>query len=104
YILRNREIEVCQTRTAHDADAGIAKCLRGWTQRREGIRVEPTLDGSLRSRQLGIRDEVGSSDAIAAEIQNGVAADNRGQWQSALHDMNAGNLPIAEEQVHRLAP
>ena len=77
-VLRNREIEVCQTWASHDADAGIAECLRCWTQSRKRIGVEPPLDGSLRSGKLGTTNKVRASHAIAAKTQNGAAAQNCG--------------------------
>src|SRR5213593_2229259 len=46
-VLRNREVEIRETRTAHDPHASIPKRLRRGTQYSEGIRVEPALNLSL---------------------------------------------------------
>src|SRR6266571_3051877 len=40
-ILRNREIKVCYTGTAHDSDTRIAECLWGGTRQTKSVGVEP---------------------------------------------------------------
>ena len=47
--LRDREVTVCHTGTAHDSYTRIAECLGGWIRYGKSVGVEPTLDGPLRS-------------------------------------------------------
>src|SRR5439155_26280284 len=103
-FLRNREVEIRETGAAHDPNSSAPKCLRRGTQCGKRIGVEPTLDGSLRRWQLRIRNEVWPRHAIAAEIQSAAATENGGQWEPALQDMDPGDLPVSEEQIHRLRP
>ena len=46
-ILRDCEIEVRESRTAHDSNAGISEGLRCRAGDRERARIEPAFDGSL---------------------------------------------------------
>ena len=103
-VLCQGKVEIGQTRTAHDADSGIAECLWGGTRQREGIGVEPPFDRSLRFGQLGVSYKVRAGHAIAAKIQNRVSAESCGQRQSPLNRMNAGDLPISEEQIRGRTP
>src|SRR5688572_26073350 len=42
-ILRQREVEVGHPWAAHDADAGVAECLRRRAERRERVGIEPAV-------------------------------------------------------------
>src|SRR5438128_12122883 len=97
-LLRDREIEICQAWAAHDTDAFIAKRLGSRTRYRESIRIEPTFNRALRSRQLGISDEIRPSHSVAAKVNYGASAKRCGEWQPALNSVNSRNLPVSEEQ------
>ena len=95
-LLREREIERRRAGPADDSDAGVAECLWSRTQRGERAGVEPTLDGSLSIWQLWICDKIRPGDAVAAEVENGAAAERGRQWKAALDGVDSGYLPLSE--------
>ena len=103
-FLRNRKIEICEAGTTHDADAGITKRLGSGTRHRKGIGVEPSLNSALRASQLGVSDEIWPCDSITAKIKNSGSTQSWCQWQTALDNVNTGNLPIPQDQIRRAVP
>ena len=103
-VLRQREVERRHAGPAHDADAGGPERLRRRTEGRERVRVEPSGDRPLRFWQLRVADEVRPGPAFAADAEHRRAAKRRRQAEPALHDVDAGQLPAAEQGVGQRRP
>ena len=103
-VLGQREVERRQAGPAHDADAGGPEGLRRRAEGRERVRVEPSGDRPLRFRQLGLADEVGPGPSFAADAEHRRAAKRRRQAEPALHGVDAGQLPAAEQGIGQRRP